>query len=163
LNSEFLAVKARAETGDANAEAKLGWMYSEGQGVEKDCLEAAKWLRKAADRGDASAQYNLGCMYDDGHSLEKDPAEAMKWLRKAADQGDDMAQDRLGWMYCIGEGVEEDYVEAYAWWNIAATGNTTTEAALFRDNLEKEMSPQQVSEAQKRTRELKALLETKKK
>lgn len=163
MNNEFLTAKAEAENGDANAQAKLGWMYEYGCGVEKDYLEAAKCYQKAAKQGDVGAQSTLGAMYASGVGLEKDPAEALKWLRKAADQDDDMAQNSLGWMYRNGEGVEEDYVEAYAWFNLAATDATTTLAEFSRDDLEKEMSPQQVGEAQKRTRELRALIEAKKK
>ena len=64
-------------------------------------------------------------------------------------------------MYAEGQGVEKDYVEAYAWWNIAA--KTEPKAAKNCDLIEKKMSPQQVGEAQKRTRELTALIEAKKK
>ena len=64
-------------------------------------------------------------------------------------------------MYQYAKGVEKDFVEAYAWYNIAA--KNWSPAAEVRDNLEKEMSPQQVGEAQKRTRELKVLIEAKKK
>ena len=114
-----------------------------------------------AEKGDASAQYNLGLMYANGEGVEKDYAEAVKWYRKAAEQGNAIAQSNLGWMYQYAKGVEKDFVEAYAWYNIAA--KNWSPAAEVRDNLEKEMSPQQVGEAQKRTRELKVLIEAKKK
>ena len=82
-------------------------------------------------------------------------------VKSKAEQGDALAQSGLGWMYDNGQGVEKDYAEAYAWYNIAA--KTEPKAAEMRDDLEKKMSPQQVGEAQKRTRELKALLDAKKK
>jgi S1-C subfamily serine protease len=55
-------------------------------------------------------------------------------------------------MYYQGQGVDKDYVEAYAWWNLAATSSTN--AASKRAILEERMTPGQVAEAQKRTKEL---------
>ena len=51
--------------------------------------------------------------------------------------------------------MEKDYAEAYAWCNLAS--KTDKAAAKNRDTLEKKMSPQQVAEGQKRTKELRAL------
>ena len=45
--------RVRAEQDDAKAQAKLGDMYSHGQGVPKDYAEAVRWYRKAADQGRA--------------------------------------------------------------------------------------------------------------
>ena len=154
-------LRKAADQGDAGAQFNLGAMYVKGNGVDKDYAEAARWYRKAADQDNAQAQFNLGLTYANGNGVEKDYVEAMKWYRKAADQGNAKAQFNLGFMHANGIGVEKDYVEAYAWYNIAA--KTEPLAAEGRDTLEKKMSPQQVGEAQKRTRELKALLETKKK
>ena len=47
----------------------LGWMYENGQGVEKDLEEAVKWYRKAADQGNAYAQYNVGVVYYKGEGV----------------------------------------------------------------------------------------------
>ncbi len=44
-----------AEEGDAFAQASLGLMYYDGEGVPKDYQEAAKWYRMAAEEGDAFA------------------------------------------------------------------------------------------------------------
>jgi hypothetical protein len=53
--------------------------------------------------------------------------------------------------------VKKDYVEAYAWWNLAA--QTDANAANERNLLEKKMTSKQVVEAQKRTKELRSLIE----
>ena len=109
--------------------------------------------------GDAGAQTNLGISYDNGRGVEKDYAEVVKWYRKAAEQNNASAQRNLGVSYANGEGVEKDYAEGYAWFNLAA--NTDPGAAAARDTLEKTMSPQQVADAQKRTKELRAMIEAK--
>ncbi len=49
-----------AEHGDARAQLSLGGMYYNGQGVQQDYAEAAKWTRKAAEQGYIPAQADLG-------------------------------------------------------------------------------------------------------
>ena len=55
-----------ADQGMTKAQAILGVMYANGQGVEKSDAEAMKWYRLAADRGDAGAQTALGVIYVNG-------------------------------------------------------------------------------------------------
>ena len=141
-----------AEQGNANAQYNLGVCYHNGQGVEKDYARAVKSYRKAAEQGNADAQSNLGICYADGTGVDKDDAEAMKWFFKAAEQGEAVAQYNLGVRYRNGEGVDANDVEAYAWFNLASKKHKN--AGEIRDKLEKEMSPQQVADAQKRTKEL---------
>ena len=43
--------KTLAEQGDARAQARLGFLYNNGEGVIKDDSEAAKWYHKAAEQG----------------------------------------------------------------------------------------------------------------
>ena len=146
-------LKKKAENGDAKAQFALGDKYA----VEKNFSEAAKWYEKAAEQGVVDAQNNLSGAYFDGRGVEKNYAEALKWFRKAAEQGNVLAQYNLGNAYYNGKGVEKDYVEAYAWYNIAATSQLLAASVKNRqDDLEKEMSPDQIVAAKKRTEELKA-------
>ena len=79
-------------------------MYSNGQGVPQDYVEAARWYRKAADQGDAEAQYGLGFMYYQGKGVPHDYVEAARWYRKAAEQDNAEADYGLGFMYLNGQG-----------------------------------------------------------
>ena len=79
--------RKRAESGDANAQTFLGWMYTNGSGVPVDDIEASKWYRLAAEQGHTGAQYYLGINYANGKGVPKDDAEAVRWYRLAADQG----------------------------------------------------------------------------
>ena len=137
----------------------LGGMCASGQGVPKDAAQAAKWFRLAADQGDASAQTSLGTMYASGLGVPQDYAQAEKWYWLAADQGDAVAQIMLGGMYDDGRGVPKDYVLAYMWRNLAAAGASGAavreEAAKARDALATMMTPAQVAEAQRMSREWK--------
>lgn len=73
-----------AQTGDARAQVFLGYMYSQGQGVNQSYAEAMKWYRMAADRGSASAQNNLGLMFEKGQGVVQDYVQAHMWYNLAA-------------------------------------------------------------------------------
>ena len=80
-------IKKLAKQGCAKAQLNLGDMYSNGEGVEKNCKEAAKWYKKAADQGEVNAQFALAVMYYKGLGVQINHSEAVKWWKKAADQG----------------------------------------------------------------------------
>jgi TPR repeat protein len=90
-------------------------------------------------------------MYDEGHGVPQDYKEAVKWYRLAAEQGDAFAQYNLGAMYAEGLGVLQDYVLAHMWWNIAGS-NGYEDAVKERNIVEKKMTPSQIEEAQRLTR-----------
>ena len=73
-------------------------------------------------------------------------------LAAKAEAGDAEAQNSLGLMYHKGEGVLQDYVQAHKWWNIAAA-NGYEDARINRDLIGKEMTPEQIAEAQRLARE----------
>lgn len=94
-----------AEAGDATAEAWLGTLYSNGEGVERDDAAALGWLRRAAEQGVVTAQANLGAFLYLGRGAESDPAEAARWLDRAAEAGDVHALFNLAVLCLKGEGV----------------------------------------------------------
>jgi TPR repeat protein len=119
-SADVLAIRAKAEKGDAEAQVLLGERYVWGNGVLQDFAEALKWFRKAADQDNALGQYCLGVSYDRGIVVPQDYQEAVKWYRIAADQGNADAQNNLGGCYDQGHGVTQDYVEAMKWYGKAA-------------------------------------------
>ena len=85
-----------------------------------------------------------------------DAVEAVAWYRKAAEQGHIEALHKLGRMYHQGRGVPQDFVEAHRWYNLAAsrlTGDQREEAATDRDAVAEQMTPVDLSEAQRLARE----------
>ena len=48
-----------AEQGLAEAQYNLGQVYTKGDGVAKDMIEAVKWYRKAAEQGHEGAKKAL--------------------------------------------------------------------------------------------------------
>ena len=117
-------------------------------------------LVERAEGGDADSQNFLGLKYRYGFGVPKDDTEAVKWYRLAADQGNASAQFNLGVMYANGEGVLEDYVESYARFNVAgALGNDVT---TEKTSLTAKMTNEDISAAQKRSKEIWEALEGRK-
>jgi TPR repeat protein len=142
-----------AEQGDANAQFYLGFIYINGKGTPKDDNKAFYWFTKAAEQGIAEAQLNLGLIYRNGQGTPKDDKQAFYWFTKAAEQGDYKAQFFMGFMYDMGTGTLKDSILAYAWYNISASQGLET-AIENRDSLEEDMTPNQIAEAQKLSKEL---------
>jgi len=145
-----------ADGGDAPAQYRLGTMFAMGLGVPRSYTEAAYWLKKAAMQGNARAQNDLGVLYELGRGVAADPKDASRWFRKAAEQGVGAAQLSLASLYREGRGVPLDRFEAFAWAN-AATQFGESQAQQLLDSIAKEMSPEQISEAQQRAKEYVAL------
>ena len=87
-----------AESGDANAQYDLAWMYDTGGDnkiLAKDTRKAAEWYEKAAVQGHVKAQAGLGLLYVNGDGVPMDYVKAVDWLQKASAQGNADAQLNL--------------------------------------------------------------------
>jgi TPR repeat protein len=137
-----------AKAGNADAEHLLGLMYYMGRGVARDYKLAFAWHQKAALQGKADAEYVVGAMYYTGNAVPQDQKQAVYWFRKAAEQGNPDAQYALGLMYRYHvAGMPQDVVVAYMLWNLAAA-NGHANAASQRASVARQMSQEQVEEAQ---------------
>ncbi|MDR3002365.1 MAG: sel1 repeat family protein [Fibromonadaceae bacterium] len=112
---DFQKMLSMAEAGNANAQALLGRMYSNGIGVESDMTKAIYWLEKAANQDNTKAMLMLGNL---GRSGGK-PTEALTWYSKCADMGEPFCQYFLGDLYFHGSGVKKDLDESIKWWRKA--------------------------------------------
>jgi uncharacterized protein len=117
---DMTALLAKAQGGDAQAQADLGDAYANGDGVTNSYAEAAKWYRLAADQTNAAGLFGLGQLCEAGQGVPKDLAKAVKLYREAADQGLPGAQYTLGFMYEAGRGLPVNQVEAAKWYLKAA-------------------------------------------
>ena len=102
----------QAELGAAEAQAWLGAMYANGDGVDVNDETALHWYEQAAEQDYPMAQANVGAMYFMGQGAEKDINKAIQWLTKAADNGDVNGLFNLAVLYSKGEGVEENQERA---------------------------------------------------
>ncbi|MDF3834913.1 tetratricopeptide repeat protein [Cupriavidus basilensis] len=124
-------LQARAKSGVAMAQRRLGMAYFNGVCVKANEKAGAAWMRKAAEQGDMDARNEVGSLYLEGNGVSKDPKEAMRWFRLAAEQGDAHAQYSLAQMYYFAEGVPKDDREAVKWVRKAAVqGHAGAQASL---------------------------------
>ena len=142
----------------------LGNCFETGDGVKADLDKAFSFFLKAADLGHPKAQVQVGVFYATGWSVKEDKMEAIKWYEKAAKQGEFQGFYMLGECYQEGKGVPQNLIDAYKWYSLATTvGNVSAESHLtkdtimplnalrIRDELAKQMTPEQLAEGQKRT------------
>ncbi|WP_421724026.1 tetratricopeptide repeat protein [Bauldia sp.] len=78
--------------GDPEAQAKLAWMYYNGEGGERDSVQAARWAKLAADKGDVNAQALLGHVLFEGEGVPRQPVLGLMYLTVARDQASDSAE-----------------------------------------------------------------------
>jgi TPR repeat protein len=127
--SKIQWVLAAAEQGDADAQARLGVLYS--SSPESNYQEALAWYKKAASQGNTKAMVDIGDMYKRGKGVSPNIQEAYNWYSKAADMGNGDAMSMVGWMYYKGEGLKTDPIEALSWfkkaWNAKERRRENTE------------------------------------
>ena len=127
----------------------------EDEGAARERADYAKELRilrPLAAQGNATAQFNLGVLHDVGQGVARDFAEAAKWYRLAAAQGHAAAQFNLGGMYMDGQGVTQDLARAYMWFALGA-GAGYAGAATNRNSIARQMSANQIAQAQEMARD----------
>ena len=127
---EDLAVAAKlyrkaAEQEDAEAEAALGSMYQDGDGVPRDDSESVKWYRRAACQGNSHAQQMMGFAYEKGRGVPRDDAKAHAWFSLSDHLTDhDLVERTLARLQTDDERdrarrlaakYREDYVRPFAW------------------------------------------------
>jgi len=106
-----------------------------------------------------SADVDLEAIFKGFNAYDRgDYATALKEFTTLAEQGHALAQRFLGDMYAMGHEVRQDNVRAHMWWNIvASTGHEEVfpylTARKRRNTVAKEMTPADISAAQKLARE----------
>lgn len=146
---ELESVIPAAESGDPQAQNRLGEMAEFGYGMPRNPDLAIQWYLKAADQGLVAAQHNIGRSYNFGTGVEQNFAEAERWYRRAAERGHTDAMFFLGTLYSNNHGSQADEdsnVQAYAWMhNAAALGNPT--AIAIEKRLVMKLDDNQLSKA----------------
>jgi hypothetical protein len=137
-----------AKQNHVGAQANLGVMYAQGDGVPQDDKQAVFWTRQAAEQGYAQAQNNLGIMYYMGKRVPQNATQAFSWFQKAAEQGHADAQYYLGMMYFSGKGIPKNPKQAVSWFHKAAEqGDADAEFALGMSYVTSQGVPQNFKQA----------------
>jgi TPR repeat protein len=127
IETNYTEMLERAEVaaanGDAEAMARLGWLYRDGKGVAQNYAKAQEWYEKSAGAGNTDAMVSLGAMFHNGLAGPRDYVKARVWFDRAAAAGNSSAMDWIGWNYQNGFGVARDFAVARHWYEqAAATG-----------------------------------------
>lgn len=98
--------------GQYAAALPLGWLYEDGEYVEKDDKKAFELYLQAYEDGNPDSSYYLGRMYYLGRGTEESDAKAFPLLKEASEQGNEDANCFLGSMYGWGvKGVVEKNID----------------------------------------------------
>lgn len=115
-------LEKKAQAGDAQALADLGYCYAYGEGVDKSPQKAMELYQSSYAKGNIDAMRRIGNMYLDDYGYYRDNSEAIKWFKKAADKGDVASMYNIGYTYYkddYGDGIQ-DYSKAVEWFKKAS-------------------------------------------
>jgi exopolysaccharide production negative regulator len=146
-NQGVMALEYAAGQGVPAAMWKLGRIYADGEGVDRNELRAFEYFRDLTRKhaydppGTAQARFvanafvSLGHFYLEGipnSEIKADPAVAHGMFRHAASYfGDSEAQYQVGRMYLQGRGTQKDALQAARWLKFAAErGHRNAQALL---------------------------------
>ena len=142
-----------ADQDDSTGQWRLGFMYEYGKGVDEDQEEAVKWYRLSAKQGNPTGQWRLGYTCHFGEGVAEDLKKVANWYRKSALNGNSVGQYFFGSLLIEGNGLPQDFVEARAWLSLAkANGDEDAEAIIAE--LDEQMTKEDISDSQKRVKEL---------
>jgi len=140
-----------AETGNSEAQFRIGNLYRNGYGFNKDFTQAVDWYRKAAISGHAKAQTYFAMNLELGRGITKDLDEASKWYRRSANQGDPDAQHWMATASLTGNGLKRDLEASYLWHILALEQDPECGRLLYGlDEVSDQLTLQQIQALDKR-------------
>jgi len=88
----YCIMRPLAESGDADAQYNIGWMYLNGYGLRVNDSLALEWWHKASGQGHTDASFSIGMLYSLGEGeVPKDEDKAIDFYLLAAEDGQDDA------------------------------------------------------------------------
>lgn len=129
--------KSAADAGDAAAQYRIGQMYAEGKGIEKNSKEAVSYILQSADQHYSPARMTAASWYLSGkNGVPKNHKKAVEYLSMEAENKNPAAMYSLGCLYAKGEGVEKDAGTAAKWFNDAkSAGYNIPDDMLYEVNI----------------------------
>lgn len=128
-----------AEKGNGLAAMRIGEMYLDGKGVEKDCGTALMYFRKGMDKGCFDAAVAVLWMYRCRECKIEDALSAVAFVKKEAEMGNAKAMRYMGKFNAKGVPgcVEKDEKEALKWYRRAALAGDEESTDLLREEVER--------------------------
>ena len=119
LKAALRYFRISAEKGNPVAAFKLGEIYENGIGIDKDSLQAFTWYMRSAARNDKDGQLKVGWCYQKGIGVQADPKVAVIWYRIAAENGNIWGYHMLAFMLADGEGLKQDVALAKRYFELS--------------------------------------------
>ena len=84
----YCVLKPYAESGDAEAQYNIGWMYLNGYGLMMNDSLALEWWQRASDQGYTDASFSIAMLYSLGEGqVEQDMNKAIEYYLMAVEDG----------------------------------------------------------------------------
>lgn len=110
-----------ADSGDVEAQLRLGQFHLLGLGTDKNPSAALQWMLGAARQKNPEAQYEVSALFARGaEGVAPDAVKSLKWLQRAAENGYVKAQLTLAFQLEQGVHGEPDARAAVEWYRRAA-------------------------------------------
>ena len=95
----YCIMRPLAESGDADSQYNIGWMYLNGYGLRVNDSLALEWWEKASEQGHSDASFSIGMLYSLGEGkVPKDLEKAVDYYLTAAEDGHEDAVTMLQYM-----------------------------------------------------------------
>lgn len=104
--------KKSASLGYGKAHLKLGNLYGEGKGVEKDVEKSSEFLMIGRLSSKENMEYEIAQAYEKGEEVLQSHEKALDWYKKSSDKGNADAAFRVAQMYRHGSGISQDLIKA---------------------------------------------------
>lgn len=84
----YCVLKPYAESGDAEAQYNIGWMYLNGYGLMMNDSKALEWWQRASDQGYTDASFSIAMLYSLGEGqVKRDMDKAIDYYLMAVEDG----------------------------------------------------------------------------
>lgn len=109
-----------AMKGDAEAQCKLGDLYSDGDEIEQVPAKAFRWYLQSAEQAHAGGLLGTAWCYRQGFGVKHDAVKAYEYTLKAAELGNMKGMLQVSMCYEEGDGVAQNDAEYVRWMQKAA-------------------------------------------
>lgn len=92
FESAVTLLQPLADSGNAEAQYRLGILYVRGLSGDPDTAHGVRLLQSSAASGHPLACYELGRLFEQGESIPQDVTAALYWYNEAARQGNSRAE-----------------------------------------------------------------------